>query len=172
MDRPDEALAGKQVERIVQEAILQLEPTFRECLVLRDVEELSYEEIGAITGLPEGTVKSRIHRARAQLKELGSSAPWGREDHMSEPDETHEEERDDEAVKGLLKRALATGGRREGGAGSAQGVQRRIRKRSRGKFFSDGWSTGQAKVGYVLIALVTLVLVAVAYFGLGPMDVK
>jgi RNA polymerase sigma-70 factor (ECF subfamily) len=68
--RPDEALAGKQVERIVQEAILQLEPTFRECLVLRDVEELSYEEIGAITGLPEGTVKSRIHRARAQLKEL------------------------------------------------------------------------------------------------------
>jgi RNA polymerase sigma-70 factor (ECF subfamily) len=70
VDRPDEALAGKQVERIVQDAILQLEPTFRECLVLRDVEELSYEEIGAITGLPEGTVKSRIHRARAQLKEL------------------------------------------------------------------------------------------------------
>ena len=70
IDRPDEAMAGKQVERIVQEAILQLEPTFRECLVLRDVEELSYEEIGAITGLPEGTVKSRIHRARAQLKEL------------------------------------------------------------------------------------------------------
>ncbi|MGH7295616.1 MAG: sigma-70 family RNA polymerase sigma factor, partial [Polyangiaceae bacterium] len=68
--RQDEAMAGKQVERIVQEAILQLEPSFRECLVLRDVEELSYEEIGAITGLPEGTVKSRIHRARAQLKEL------------------------------------------------------------------------------------------------------
>jgi RNA polymerase sigma-70 factor (ECF subfamily) len=70
IDRPDEMMAGKQVERIVQQAILQLEPTFRECLVLRDVEELSYEEIGAITGLPEGTVKSRIHRARAQLKEL------------------------------------------------------------------------------------------------------
>jgi RNA polymerase sigma-70 factor (ECF subfamily) len=68
--RPDEMMAGKQVERIVQQAILELEPTFRECLVLRDVEDLSYEEIGAITGLPEGTVKSRIHRARAQLKEL------------------------------------------------------------------------------------------------------
>jgi RNA polymerase sigma-70 factor (ECF subfamily) len=68
--RPDEMMAGKQVERIVQQAILELEPSFRECLVLRDVEDLSYEEIGAITGLPEGTVKSRIHRARAQLKEI------------------------------------------------------------------------------------------------------
>ena len=70
VDRPDEMIAGKQVEQIVQRAILSIEPDFRECLVLRDVEELSYEEIGAITGLPEGTVKSRIHRARAQLKEL------------------------------------------------------------------------------------------------------
>ena len=72
--RPDQAMEGMQVERIVQQAILQLEPTFRECLVLRDVEDLSYEEIGAITGLPEGTVKSRIHRARAQLKELVEKA--------------------------------------------------------------------------------------------------
>ncbi len=68
--RPDEAMAGKQVEKIVQDAILKIEPSFRECLVLRDVEELSYEEIGEITGLPPGTVKSRIHRARGQLKEL------------------------------------------------------------------------------------------------------
>jgi RNA polymerase sigma-70 factor (ECF subfamily) len=70
IERPDEMVAGKQVERIVQKAIMELEPSFRECLVLRDVEDLSYEEIGSITGLPEGTVKSRIHRARAQLKEL------------------------------------------------------------------------------------------------------
>jgi RNA polymerase sigma-70 factor, ECF subfamily len=74
VDRPDEVTAGRQVERIVQRAILALEPTFRECLVLRDVEELSYEEIGQITGLPEGTVKSRIHRARTQLKELVEEA--------------------------------------------------------------------------------------------------
>ena len=51
-------------------AIARIDPTFRECLVLRDVEELSYEEIGEITGLPPGTVKSRIFRARAQLKEM------------------------------------------------------------------------------------------------------
>jgi RNA polymerase sigma-70 factor (ECF subfamily) len=70
IERPDDLAAGRQLENIVQEAILALEPSFRECLVLRDIEDLSYEEIGKITRLPEGTVKSRIHRARAQLKEL------------------------------------------------------------------------------------------------------
>jgi RNA polymerase sigma-70 factor (ECF subfamily) len=70
VERPDEAMAGRQVEKIVQDAIARIDPTFRECLVLRDVEELSYEEIGEITSLPPGTVKSRIFRARAQLKEM------------------------------------------------------------------------------------------------------
>jgi RNA polymerase sigma-70 factor, ECF subfamily len=70
IERPDELMAGRQMEQIVQNAILRLEPSFRECLVLRDVEELSYEEIEQITGLNAGTVKSRIHRARGQLKEL------------------------------------------------------------------------------------------------------
>jgi RNA polymerase sigma-70 factor (ECF subfamily) len=80
VERPDEMMSGKQVEQIVQRAILELEPTFRECLVLRDVDELSYEQIEEITGLPIGTVKSRIHRARAQLREaveiaLGEKIP-------------------------------------------------------------------------------------------------
>jgi RNA polymerase sigma-70 factor (ECF subfamily) len=70
IERPDEMMAGRETEQVVRRAILQLEPSFRECLVLRDVEDLSYEEIGQITGLLEGTVKSRIHRARAQLKEI------------------------------------------------------------------------------------------------------
>ena len=70
IERPDEMVAGRQVEVIVQGAIQKLEPSFRECLVLRDVEELSYEEIEQITGLALGTVKSRIHRARAMLREL------------------------------------------------------------------------------------------------------
>jgi RNA polymerase sigma-70 factor (ECF subfamily) len=68
--RPDEMLGGKQVEQIVQRAIQSIDPDFRECLVLRDVEEMSYEDIGEITGLPPGTVKSRIHRARAMLREI------------------------------------------------------------------------------------------------------
>jgi RNA polymerase sigma-70 factor (ECF subfamily) len=66
---PDQVLEGMQMERIVQEGIALLEEEHRMLIVLRDVEELSYEEIGQITGLPEGTVKSRLHRARMALKE-------------------------------------------------------------------------------------------------------
>ena len=72
--RPDDLYDGHEVERIVQRCIAQVEPDFREVLVLRDVEDLSYEEIAQITGLPEGTVKSRIHRARGQLKALVEGA--------------------------------------------------------------------------------------------------
>ena len=70
VDRPDEAVAGRQVEEIVRQAIGEVDEGFRECLILCDVEELSYEEIAEITQLPVGTVKSRIFRARAQLREL------------------------------------------------------------------------------------------------------
>jgi RNA polymerase sigma-70 factor (ECF subfamily) len=66
--RPDEALEGIQLEGIVARAIEKLDEEHRTLLVLRDVEELSYEEIVEITGLPEGTVKSRLHRARLVLK--------------------------------------------------------------------------------------------------------
>jgi hypothetical protein len=91
---------------------------------------------------------------------------------MTEPDETKEDERDDSAVRDLLKRALSNEAMGQGSPDLLKGVQRRIRHRSRGKFFADGWSTGQARVGYVLVALVTLLLVALAYFALGPMDVR
>ena len=47
---------------------MRMDPDFREILVLRDIEDLSYEELSEITGLPDGTVKSRLHRARAMLK--------------------------------------------------------------------------------------------------------
>lgn len=80
MPRPDELVEGMQLEEIVRRSIARIEPDFREVLVLRDVEDMSYEEIAAITGLPDGTVKSRIHRARAQLKamvERALRAPTG-----------------------------------------------------------------------------------------------
>ncbi len=66
--RPDQLVEGMQVERIIQAAIAELEPSFRECLLLREVEDMSYEEIAEITALPAGTVKSRIHRARASVR--------------------------------------------------------------------------------------------------------
>jgi hypothetical protein len=92
---------------------------------------------------------------------------------MTEPDQTKEDEREDSAVRDLLKRALSNEALGHGSSPDLlQGVQRRIRRRSRGKFFADGWSTGQARIGYVLVALVTLLLVAMAYFALGPMDVR
>lgn len=69
VERPDELASGKQLEAIVARAIAALEPDFREVLVLREVEDMSYEDIAEIVGAPEGTVKSRLHRARAQLKE-------------------------------------------------------------------------------------------------------
>ena len=74
VSRPDDLYAGHEVERVVQQCIARLEPEFREVLVLRDVEDLSYEEIAQITGLADGTVKSRIHRARGQLKLMVETA--------------------------------------------------------------------------------------------------
>jgi RNA polymerase sigma-70 factor (ECF subfamily) len=68
MSRPDHLVEGFQLERVVQACIAELEPDFREVLVLRDVEDLTYEELCEVTGLPEGTVKSRLHRARGMLK--------------------------------------------------------------------------------------------------------
>jgi RNA polymerase sigma-70 factor (ECF subfamily) len=67
--RPDEAMEGSELERAVQRALASLEQEHRELIVLRDLEGLAYEEIVAITGLPDGTVKSRLHRARAALRE-------------------------------------------------------------------------------------------------------
>jgi RNA polymerase sigma-70 factor (ECF subfamily) len=65
--RPDQLAEGKQMETLLQAEIEKLSDEHRELLVLRDLENLTYEEIQAITGLPEGTVKSRLHRARMEL---------------------------------------------------------------------------------------------------------
>jgi RNA polymerase sigma-70 factor (ECF subfamily) len=69
ISRPDEMAEGLQMERLVQEAISALDDEQRVILVLRDVQGMSYESISEITGLPAGTVKSRLHRARMALKE-------------------------------------------------------------------------------------------------------
>ena len=66
--RPDLILEGNQAEQRVQRALATIEASFRELLVLRDIQGLSYSEIMEITRLPEGTVKSRLHRARSALR--------------------------------------------------------------------------------------------------------
>ncbi len=69
IDAPDVLLEAAELDGIMQKAIGLLEEEHRLLIVLRDVEELSYEEIGEVTGLPEGTIKSRLHRARMTIKE-------------------------------------------------------------------------------------------------------
>ncbi|MBJ6765147.1 sigma-70 family RNA polymerase sigma factor [Myxococcaceae bacterium JPH2] len=67
---PDAALESARERARVQQAISQLEPDARMLVALRDVEGLSYDEIVDITELPEGTVKSRLHRAREKLADI------------------------------------------------------------------------------------------------------
>jgi RNA polymerase sigma-70 factor (ECF subfamily) len=69
IDAPDVLLEAAELERLMQQAIETLDEEHRLLVVLRDVEELSYEEIGEVSGLPEGTIKSRLHRARMTIKE-------------------------------------------------------------------------------------------------------
>lgn len=65
---PESIAIGRQTERLIQNALKALEDDQRLVIILRDVEHLTYEEIGEITGLNMGTVKSRLHRARAALR--------------------------------------------------------------------------------------------------------
>jgi RNA polymerase sigma-70 factor (ECF subfamily) len=66
-EKPDDAAMAKNARALVHRAIQELDEDQRSLVVLRDVEGLSYEEIMDITELPEGTVKSRLHRAREKL---------------------------------------------------------------------------------------------------------
>ena len=67
----DEVAQSEYIEKKIQAAIQKLPRHFRTVTILRDIQELSYEEISKIVDVPLGTVKSRINRARIQLqKEL------------------------------------------------------------------------------------------------------
>lgn len=67
LPRPDRVAEGRQMEALIQAQINELTEEHRELIVLRDLEHLTYEHIQEITGLPAGTVKSRLHRARMEL---------------------------------------------------------------------------------------------------------
>lgn len=65
----EDKVQGEYAERDIQKAILKLPLHFRTVVILRDIQELSYEEISKIVNVPLGTVKSRINRARLQLQQ-------------------------------------------------------------------------------------------------------
>ena len=64
----DDVIQGEYIEKKIQAAIQKLPLHFRTVTILRDIQELSYEEISKIVDVPLGTVKSRINRARLQLQ--------------------------------------------------------------------------------------------------------
>lgn len=66
---PESAALGSQIQARVQAALIQLPPDLRMAIVLYDLEGQSYSEIAAALRIPEGTVKSRIHRARHALRD-------------------------------------------------------------------------------------------------------
>jgi RNA polymerase sigma-70 factor, ECF subfamily len=67
---PHEEAVRKELGRMVQAALVHVPLEFREAVILRDLEELDYKEIAQILRIPEGTVKSRISRGRAELARL------------------------------------------------------------------------------------------------------
>ena len=64
-----EELEGRELGTAIERAISQLRPEYRSCIILRHIEGRPYDEIADVLGLPIGTVKTYIHRARAELKE-------------------------------------------------------------------------------------------------------
>jgi hypothetical protein len=89
---------------------------------------------------------------------------------MTDPNEPNDDA-ESLAVRDLVKRALAPSTLAKNAPDILRGVQLRIRTRSRGRFFADGWSTTQARNAYLLVALVTMVLAAITYYALVPIDV-
>ena len=68
--RTDGMLAGREASETLQGALKKLSPELRETVILRDLEELEYREIAQVLNVPEGTVKSRLNRGRAELARI------------------------------------------------------------------------------------------------------
>lgn len=68
--RPDDRLASKETQKMVQRALERLSPDLREAVILRDLQDMDYKEIASVLRVPEGTVKSRINRGRMELARL------------------------------------------------------------------------------------------------------
>jgi len=69
-DNPETLFEKKMIQQLIQKGLQKLKEDQRELLVLRDLQGFSYEEMGELLGLPEGTIKSKLHRARMDLKQV------------------------------------------------------------------------------------------------------
>jgi RNA polymerase sigma-70 factor, ECF subfamily len=67
---PHEKAAQKELAQMVQGALAKVSVELREAVILRDLQDMDYKEIAQVLGIPEGTVKSRISRGRAELARL------------------------------------------------------------------------------------------------------
>ena len=67
---PDETINDRELSDVISRAIQEIPEKYRESFVLREINELSYEEIAAVTGLKLGTVRSRINRARNYFRQV------------------------------------------------------------------------------------------------------
>ena len=77
MEDPAAAVERRQMARALEKTIAALRPEYREVVVLFYVEGASYPEICEVTGLPSGTVKTYLHRARKELAQAMSALGWG-----------------------------------------------------------------------------------------------
>lgn len=68
--RTDGLLAGREAGELLQSGLQKLSPELREAVILRDLQELEYREIASVLNVPEGTVKSRLNRGRAELAKV------------------------------------------------------------------------------------------------------
>lgn len=68
--RPEGRVAGREAGELLQAALAKLSPELREAVILRDIEEMEYREIAEALAVPDGTVKSRISRGRAELARI------------------------------------------------------------------------------------------------------
>ena len=65
--RADGSVAHREAREVLQRGLAKLSPDLREAVILRDLQEMEYKEIGSVLNIPEGTVKSRINRGRREL---------------------------------------------------------------------------------------------------------
>jgi len=67
---PDARVQSRETQQTVHHALQKLSPELREAVILRDLQDMDYREIATVLRVPEGTVKSRINRGRAELARL------------------------------------------------------------------------------------------------------